>query len=64
MKVPWVPCRSGTHMADSMVPANGSAGKVMGTRNIDDGTPWRPSTSQNGRLLRSRRTSALPSGMR
>jgi hypothetical protein len=62
--VPWVPRRSGTHIAESCTPRSFSAGKVIGTRRMQLKTPCSLRIFQNGWLLRSRRTSGLPRGMR
>ena len=59
-----MPRRSGTHMADSCTPRSFSGGNVIGTRMMQLKMPYSLRMLQNGLLLRSSRTSALPSGNR
>ncbi len=58
-----MPRRSGTHMAESSTPRSFSGGKVIGTRRMQLKMPYSLRMFQNGLLLRSSRTSALPRGI-
>jgi hypothetical protein len=56
--VPWVPRRSGTHIADSSCPSTFSGGKVIGTRSTVALTPCSPSTCQKALLRAAARSGA------
>ena len=63
-KLPWVPFRSGVHIAESSLPLNFCGGKEIGMRSTVEGMPFSPKMAQNGRLLRRNSRLGRDNGIR